>query len=55
MFLRAVSGLEWQTCRELLKLRIPGAIHQAVKDADTFIGVELPALTDWTFDASAPT
>ena len=51
MFLDAVSGLDWATCRDLLDERIPGAIAQATKDADTFFGVELPALTQWTFDA----
>ena len=33
----------------LLDDRIPGAAAQAVKDADTFFGVELPGLTEWTF------
>ena len=38
-------------CQELLDERIPGAVAQAIKDADTFFGVELPALTEWTFGA----
>ena len=42
MFLSAVSGLDWATCRDLLDERIPGAVAQAIKDADTFFGVELP-------------
>jgi pimeloyl-ACP methyl ester carboxylesterase len=50
-FMTAVSGLDWETCRELLDRRIPGAVAAALKDADTFFGVELPALTRWTFDA----
>ena len=33
------------------KTRIPGAVADALKDADTFFGVELPALTRWPFDA----
>ncbi len=49
MFLSAVSGLDWETCRGLLEDRVPGIVTQAVKDADTFFGVELPALVDWTF------
>ena len=56
MFLSAVSGLEWGTCRDLLDERIPGALDQAVKDAETFFGVELPALTQWSLgeeDAAA--
>ncbi len=28
----------------------PGAVEQAVKDADTFFGVELPGLTQWTLE-----
>ena len=28
---------------------LPGAVAQAIKDADTFFGVELPALTEWAF------
>ena len=50
MFLSAVSGLDVATCGALLDERIPGAVAQAVKDADTFFGVELPALAQWTFD-----
>jgi pimeloyl-ACP methyl ester carboxylesterase len=49
MFMTAVSGLEWAACRALLEERIPGAVAQAVEDADTFFAVELPALTEWEF------
>jgi pimeloyl-ACP methyl ester carboxylesterase len=49
MFVAAASGLEWERCRALLEERIPGVITQSIKDADTFFGVELPALTEWTF------
>jgi pimeloyl-ACP methyl ester carboxylesterase len=49
MFVAAASGLDWQECRALLEERIPGAVTQSIKDADTFFGVELPALTEWTF------
>jgi pimeloyl-ACP methyl ester carboxylesterase len=49
-FMRLVSGLDWSTCRALLDERIPGAVAQAVKDADTFFGIELPALTTWSFE-----
>ncbi|HET7696678.1 MAG TPA: alpha/beta hydrolase [Vicinamibacterales bacterium] len=48
-FMSTVSGLEWKTCRALLDDRIPGAVSQALADADTFFGIELPALTSWTF------
>ena len=33
----------------MLEERIPGVVTQSIKDADTFFGVELPALTEWTF------
>ena len=50
-FMAAVSGLDWPSCRALLAERIPGVTEQSIKDADTFFGVELPSLTQWTFDA----
>ena len=50
-FMTAVSGLDWEECRALLDKRVPGAIAQAIKDADTFFGVELPSLGAWTFGA----
>jgi pimeloyl-ACP methyl ester carboxylesterase len=49
MFMSAVSGLDWPTCRALLEERTPGAVAHAVEDADTFFGIELPALTQWKF------
>jgi pimeloyl-ACP methyl ester carboxylesterase len=48
MFLSAASGLDWTACRALLEDRIPGVVAQAVKDADTLFGVELPAMATWT-------
>ncbi len=51
MFMSGVSGLDWATCRALLEERIPGAVAQAIGDADTFFGIELPSLTTWAFDA----
>ena len=51
MFMSAVSGLEWTRCRALLEESVPGAVAQAIKDADTFFGIELPALTEWEFGA----
>jgi pimeloyl-ACP methyl ester carboxylesterase len=50
MFVSAASGLDRKECRALLEERIPGAVTQSIKDADTFFGVELPALTEWTFE-----
>jgi pimeloyl-ACP methyl ester carboxylesterase len=49
MFMTVVSGLDWTACRALLEERVPGSVAQAVEDADTFFGVELPALTEWEF------
>jgi pimeloyl-ACP methyl ester carboxylesterase len=49
MFVTAASGIDWQRCRALLEERIPGVVTQSINDADTFFGVELPALTEWTF------
>ena len=49
MFMSVVSGLDWPACRALLEEGTPGAVAQAVEDADTFFGVELPALTEWEF------
>jgi pimeloyl-ACP methyl ester carboxylesterase len=51
LFMTEVSGLDWPTCRALLEEGTPGAVAQAVEDADTFFGVELPALTEWDFGA----
>ena len=48
IFMSAVSGLDWATCRVVLE-RVPGTVAQAIKDADTFFGIELPALTEWAF------
>lgn len=50
IFMTAASGLDWKTCRALVDERIPGAMADALKDADTFFGVELPAVIRWTFD-----
>jgi pimeloyl-ACP methyl ester carboxylesterase len=49
IFMSVVSGLDWATCRTMLDERLPGAVAQAIKDADTFFGIELPALTQWEF------
>jgi len=51
IFMTVVSGLDWKACRAVLEERIPGAVADALKDADTFFGIELPALTEWTFNA----
>jgi 3-oxoadipate enol-lactonase len=51
LFLSLVSGLPWAACRATIEKGSPGVVAQAVKDADTFFGVELPALTQWEFGA----
>jgi pimeloyl-ACP methyl ester carboxylesterase len=48
-FMSAVSGLGWTESRALLDERIPGAVEQSIEDADTFFGIELPALVEWPF------
>lgn len=50
-FMSAVSGLEWDACRALLEKRVPGIVAQAVNDADTFFGIELPGVAQWAFGA----
>lgn len=54
-FMSAVSGLDWNTCRELLETRAPGVVDQSIKDADTFFGVELPSLAAWTLETAQAT
>lgn len=50
-FLSVVSGLESRACRAVIDEHVPGGIAQAIQDADTFFGVELPALAAWKLDA----
>jgi pimeloyl-ACP methyl ester carboxylesterase len=50
-FMAAVSGLDWDTCRNTLDIHAPGVVEQSIKDADTFFGIELPSLAAWTLDA----
>ena len=45
-FMRAVAGPGY---RAVADRALPGAFDQAVRDADTFFGQELPALRQWTF------
>jgi pimeloyl-ACP methyl ester carboxylesterase len=50
------SGLEWETSRAVIDDYVPGSVTQAINDADTFCGVDLPALNAWEFgvgDAAA--
>ena len=53
LFLSVVSGLR-ETCRALTTEHAPGAVTQAIKDADTLFGVELPALVAWRPGPRAP-
>lgn len=48
-FMRAVAGPDY---RADLDRALPGAFDQAVADADTFLGQELPALQAWSFTAA---
>jgi pimeloyl-ACP methyl ester carboxylesterase len=45
-WMRGVCGAHY---REALDRALPGAFEQAVADADTFFGQELPALREWSF------
>jgi pimeloyl-ACP methyl ester carboxylesterase len=45
-FMRGVSGPDY---RAPLERAIPGAFEQAIVDAETFFGQELPAVQSWTF------
>src|SRR4051812_39342018 len=49
IFMRVVGGMPWPACRAILDERLPGAVAQAIKDGDTFFGIELPALAAWEF------
>jgi pimeloyl-ACP methyl ester carboxylesterase len=49
IFLSAASGLDWEACRSVLEKHAPGTVAQAVRDADTFFGIELPSLGSWNF------
>jgi 3-oxoadipate enol-lactonase len=44
-FMRFVSGPDYRTVMDRV---LPGAFAQAVTDADTFFGQELPAVQQWT-------
>lgn len=55
-FISLASGLEWETSRAVIEDYVPGSVAQAIRDADTFCGVDLPALSAWEFgpeDAAA--
>jgi pimeloyl-ACP methyl ester carboxylesterase len=48
-FISLASGLDWETARGVIDDYVPGSVAQAVKDVDTFCGVDLPALSAWEF------
>lgn len=47
IFMTAVCGVEWAACAAAIEARVPGAVAQTIKDADTLFGIELPAVTQW--------
>lgn len=51
MFMSAASGLDWTACEAVLEGSVPGMVAQSIKDADTFFGIELPAMAGWAFRA----
>jgi pimeloyl-ACP methyl ester carboxylesterase len=48
-FISLASGLDWETARAVIDAYVPGSVAQAINDADTFCGVDLPALSAWEF------
>lgn len=48
-FISLASGLDWETSRAVIDDYVPGSVAQAIRDADTFCGVDLPALSAWEF------
>jgi pimeloyl-ACP methyl ester carboxylesterase len=46
---RFATGVFGQGYRDPLERGLPGAVEQAVTDADSFFGEELPALQQWSF------
>src|SRR5690349_4143063 len=48
-FMSAVCNLGWETCRTFVERHVPGGVAQAVRDADTFFGSYLPAISTWRF------
>lgn len=50
-FMATVSGLDWDRCRDTLEKHVPGVVAQSIADADTFFGIELPSLAEWSLDA----
>jgi pimeloyl-ACP methyl ester carboxylesterase len=51
-FLSVVSGLDPHACEAVIERNVPGGIAQAIEDADTFFGIELPSLSAWEFAAA---
>jgi pimeloyl-ACP methyl ester carboxylesterase len=51
-FLAMVCSLDWETCRAQLEKHVPGAVEQALRDADDFFGSYVPALSAWRFGSS---
>lgn len=49
-FFAVVAGRPWKQCEAIIEERIPGGVAEAVADADTFFGIDIPALRGWSFD-----
>lgn len=50
-FLSVVSGLEWETCRNVIDKHVPGGVARAMNDAGDLFESYLPALSQWQFGA----
>jgi len=51
-FMTVASGLEWERCRDAVEHHIPGAMRQAVADADNWFESYLVELGQWSFGAT---
>jgi len=54
-FMTVASGLEWEQCRDAVERHIPGAMRQAVADADNWFESYLVELGQWSFGATEAT
>lgn len=48
-FLSVACSLDWETCQKVIEKQIPGGVAQMMKDANTFFGSYLPAISAWQF------
>jgi pimeloyl-ACP methyl ester carboxylesterase len=54
-FMTVASGLPWEQCRDAVERHLPGAMRQAVADADNWFESYLVELGRWSFGAQEAT